>query len=258
MSHVGSFYDVVDFLNDDAIDCVAHLAALSLVGESVKNPADYYEVNVGAGLRLLHACLRAERTPKVIFASSAAVYGDAHLARIHEFAPTHPVNPYGETKLTFEKALSWYRRAGLNSISLRLFNVAGASEKNCERHEPETHLIPNIIRAVREDRPLVVFGDGCDARDYVHVLDVADAFVRAVECGESGPFNIGSGVGYTVREVIDTFQFVVGRSVKVQFDERRPGDPCSLVADLTRTNRVLGWTPRRPLGVMILDAWQHG
>ncbi|HZC33013.1 MAG TPA: NAD-dependent epimerase/dehydratase family protein, partial [Candidatus Bathyarchaeia archaeon] len=209
---------------------------------------------------------------RIVFSSTAAVYGVPDATPIPETAALHPINPYGETKRTFEGALRFYGEAyGLRSVSLRYFNVAGATEQNGELHEPETHLIPNILRSVEEGRPTTLFGDdyptpdGTCIRDYIHVADLADAHLLALEA--TAPdyartdaalvCNLGSGGGFSVREVVDAAARVVGRPIPETMGPRRAGDPPVLVASAERAREILGWTAGRPsLEEMIGSAWE--
>jgi UDP-glucose 4-epimerase len=251
------------------VEAVVHMAAASLVGESVTAPAKYYEQNVVAGLRLLDA-MRALEVKHLVFSSTAATYGEPEKQPIEEQDPTRPTNPYGETKLAFEHALRWYEGAyGLRAISLRYFNAAGASERCGERHNPETHLIPLILQAAAGLRPEVtVFGedyptpDGTCVRDYIHVVDLARAHVLALEglaAGKpSAAYNLGcGGAGYSVAQVIDAARRVTGREIRVAKGPRRPGDPAVLVASSARIHRELGWSPQyQSLEEIIGSAWR--
>jgi UDP-glucose 4-epimerase len=261
-------------LRDFGADAVVHMAAASLVGESVTAPSKYYRANVTAGLSLLDAMLDAG-VHRLVFSSTAAVYGEPAKQPIEESDALEPTNPYGDTKLAFERALSWYGRAhGLASTSLRYFNAAGATEDSGERHTPETHLIPLVLEAAAGRRPSVtVFGDdyptpdGTCIRDYVHVADIAEAHLQALDALEPGVhsvYNLGcGGQGYSVREVIDTAARVTGRTIAVTIADRRPGDPAVLVASAARAAERLGWRPRRQsLDGIIASAWgwmvRHG
>jgi len=257
-------------LREHRIDGVVHLAGLSLVGESVTDPARYYRVNVVGGLTLLDA-MRAAGVGLLVFSSSAAVYGEPAEQPIEEDATPAPTNPYGETKLAVERAIRWYGRAfGLRGVSLRYFNAAGASAQRGERHDPETHLIPIVLDAAVGRRDAVtIYGDdyptrdGTCVRDYVHVLDLADAHVRALDAlaagAPGGVYNLGcGGDGYTVREVIETAAAVTGRRIATRVGPRRPGDPATLVAATGRITRELGWRARRQdLREIIGSAWQY-
>lgn len=257
-------------LRERRIEAVIHMAASSLVGESVADPAKYYRSNVEGGLSLLDA-MRAEGVGRLVFSSTAAVYGEPERQPIDEDTPTAPTNPYGETKLAFEHALRWYEAAyGIHYVSLRYFNAAGASDRNGERHDPETHLIPLVLSAAMGHSPVVtVFGDdyptrdGTCVRDYIHVLDLSRAHVLALGSlrgpgARSAIYNLGcGGEGYTVREVIDTARQVSGREIPVRIGPRRPGDPAVLVASSDRIARELGFRPSlQDLRLIIESAWR--
>jgi UDP-glucose 4-epimerase len=254
-------------LRDAGIDAVLHCGARSLVGESVADPARYYRQNVAGGVALLEA-MRAASIGRLVFSSSAAVYGVPERSPITEDTPLRPINPYGETKRTFEGALAFYAPAyGLRSISLRYFNAAGASERNGEVHDPETHLIPNVLRAAERGDPVILFGDdyptpdGTPVRDYIHVKDLARAHVQALEATAAGEpaaiaLNLGTGAGFSVREVVAAAGRIVGRDIPVTMGPRRAGDPPILVAAADRAADVLGWHPERStLEAMIGSAW---
>jgi UDP-glucose 4-epimerase len=250
------------------VEAILHCAARSLVGESVLHPSRYFRQNVAGGIGLLEAA-RAAGVQRFVFSSTAAVYGTPDVAPIPEDAPLRPINPYGETKRIVESALDWYGRAyGMRSVSLRYFNAAGASQVNGEDHDPETHLIPNVLAAADGGEPLTLFGDdyptpdGTPIRDFVHVLDIADAHVRSLEAtarGDSAGFvacNLGSGSGFSVREVLAAAERVLGRPIPVNVGPRRPGDPPILVAAVDRARDALGWTARHgTLEAMIESAW---
>ena len=253
-------------LSEHAAEAVIHMAASSLVGESVTDPAKYYRNNVAAGLSLLEA-MRACGVTRLVFSSTAAVYGEPEKQPIEETDAVAPTNPYGETKLAFERALAWYERAyGLRYASLRYFNAAGATRRCGEAHDPETHLIPIILQAAAGRRPHVeVYGedyptrDGTCVRDYIHVVDLALAHVLALGIlGErSAVYNLGcGGDGYTVRQVIEAAREVTGREITARVGPRRPGDPAVLVASSDRIRRELGWEPRhQQLHAIIGSAW---
>ena len=255
-------------LRDDGIEAVLHCAGLALVGESVSDPRSYFAANVVSGLAMLDA-MRAAGVTRIAFSSSAAVYGEPQQVPIVEDHPLRPVNPYGETKRAFEGMLDWYTRAyDMAAVSLRYFNVCGATDERGEDHRPETHLIPNILGAVAGGTPLKVFGtdyptpDGTCIRDYIHVDDLADAHAaglaltaeikaRHVCC------NLGSGSGFSVREVLSAAESVVGQPVPHTVADRRAGDPPVLVASNERARELLGWQPRRGvLTEMIGSAWR--
>jgi UDP-glucose 4-epimerase len=248
------------------IEAVIHMAASSLVGESVAEPARYYSNNVGAGLSLLNS-MRTAKVSRLVFSSTAAVYGEPAKQPIEESDPTVPTNPYGQTKLAFEQALSWYESAyGIRYASLRYFNAAGATNRNGEMHDPETHLIPLVLQVASGQRPYVeVFGndyptrDGTCVRDYIHVVDLAQAHVLAL-CSldkGSGIFNLGcGGKGYSVAEVIDCARQVTGCEIKVKPALRRAGDPAVLIASSKKIRRELGWAPKfQDLRKIVASAW---
>ncbi len=229
------------------------MAADSLVGESIADPAKYYANNVGNGLALLDA-MRELAIGRLVFSSTVAVHGEPRRLPIEESDPTDPINPYGETKLALERALRWYDEAyGLHSVSLRYFNAAGATERAGERHDPETHLIPLVLQVASGARPAItVFGDDYDTRDgtcvrdYIHVIDLARAHVLALGACEAGSrvYNLGcGGEGTTVLEVIDAARAVTGHAIPIKTGARRPGDPARLVASSARIERDLGWRP---------------
>jgi UDP-glucose 4-epimerase len=258
------------------VDAVLHCAARSLVGESISDPALYYRENVAGGVSLLEG-LRESGIRRLVFSSTAAVYGVPRAVPIREDAALDPINPYGETKRTFEGALRWYAAAyGLRSVSLRYFNVAGASERNGEAHDPETHLIPNVIAAAEGRAEVSVFGtdyptpDGTCIRDYIHVEDLARAHLLALEATAPGDartagpdgaaaavaLNLGNGSGFSVREVLAAVEAASGKPVPYRVGPRRAGDPPVLVADAGRAREVLGWEPERPdLGEIVATAW---
>jgi UDP-glucose 4-epimerase len=259
---------VEGILREDAIEAVLHCAGRSLAPESVADPAIYFETNVVGGLALLEA-MRAAGVTRIVFSSSAAVYGVAESAVIEEDQPLRPVNAYGETKRAFEGALDWYARAyDMAAASLRYFNVAGASDERGEDHRPETHLIPNMLLAALGGESLRIFGsdydtpDGTCIRDYIHVLDLADAHISALEMTAEVSAthiacNLGSGAGFSVLEMLRAAQEVVGREVPHSFGPRREGDPQVLVASNAKARELLGWQPRRgTLGEMIDSAWR--
>jgi len=253
--------------NDNRIDAVIHMAASSLVGESVQEPSKYYHNNVVAGLVLLDA-MRECGIRRIVFSSTAATYGEPEEQPIRETTPTNPTNTYGETKLAFEKAMHWYERAhGLRYASLRYFNAAGATEKCGEDHDPETHLIPITLQAAAGKRPHVeIYGDdyptedGTCIRDYIHVVDLARAHILALDVlsERSAIYNLGcGGDGYSVREVIETARRVTGKEINVRMGLRRPGDPAVLIASSDKIKSDLGWQPQfQDLGLIVESAWK--
>lgn len=251
------------------VEAVVHLAADSLVGESVAHPSKYYRNNVQAGLSLLDGMLKCG-VRRLVFSSSAAVYGEPAKQPIEETDPIQPTNPYGETKWAFERALQWYGRAyGFHSVSLRYFNAAGASARNGKRHDPETHLIPLVLDVAMGRRPAItIFGDdyptkdGTCIRDYVHVEDLADAHILALRAVEAGParspvYNLGSGGGRSVYEVVQCAREVTGRPIPTIAAARRSGDPSVLVASSARARSELGWhTKQEDFFQIIRSAWK--
>ncbi len=247
-------------------DGVCHLAAMSLVGESQEFPERYYRGNVVGTLNLLDA-MRAAGVPRLVFSSTAATYGEPDAELIAEDAPAAPVNTYGNTKLAVDRMLADEARAhGLAAVSLRYFNVAGASGALGEDHEPETHLIPLVLRAAAgTSESVAIFGtdyptpDGTAIRDYIHVEDLGRAHILALEQalpGRHDVYNLGSARGYSVREVIDTARAVTGRAIEVREEGRRAGDPPRLGAGHEKARQGLGWRPERTLEDMVRDAWQ--
>jgi UDP-glucose 4-epimerase len=266
---IGDRRRVAELCREERLDAVVHMAASSLVAESVRDPARYYANNVCASLALLDG-MRDAGVRRLVLSSTAAVYGEPDASPITEDFPTRPANPYGETKLALERALGAYAAAyGLAFASLRYFNAAGATEHNGEDHDPETHLIPLVLAAARgESEAVAIFGedyptpDGTCIRDYVHVSDLAGAHVLALRAlsgaeGQGRIYNLGSGSGYSVRQVIAMAEEVTGRRVPTRPAPRRPGDPAVLVASSDRIRSDLGWQPRRQdLRVIIEDAWR--
>ncbi len=248
------------------IEAVIHMAADSLVGESVENPAKYYQNNVVNGLKLLDAMHGCE-VRKLVFSSTAATYGEPQKQPIEETDPTQPTNPYGETKLAFEKELRARAQSnGLRYASLRYFNAAGASARCGEWHDPETHLIPLVLQAASGARDHVqIFGDdypttdGTCVRDYIHVIDLARAHILALNIlnERSAIYNLGcGGHGYSVKEVIDTAREVTGREIKTRIAPRRAGDPAVLIASSEKIKRELGWQPKfQDLRLIVQSAW---
>ena len=252
----------------ERVDAVMHFAAHAYVGESVENPRKYFQNNVVAALSLLNSALGVG-IRRFVFSSTCAVYGIPGQVPITEQMPREPINPYGASKLFFENALEAYSRAyGLRSVILRYFNAAGADESGeiGEIHEPETHLIPLALAASTENGPeLQVYGsdypteNGTCIRDYIHVNDLADAHVRALEYlgkgNDSLAINLGTGRGHSVLEVIQAAESITGQPVRRKIGSRRPGDPPVLVADPAKAQRMLGWTAKRNLADIVSSAW---
>jgi UDP-glucose 4-epimerase len=248
-------------------ECV-HFAALAYVGESVLQPAKYFENNVEQGISLIGALMKAG-VRRIVFSSTCATYGEPTQVPIPESCPQWPVNPYGWSKLIVERLLASYDPAyGLKSISLRYFNAAGATERCGELHEPESHLVPKVLKAAAGELSHVsVFGtdyptpDGTAIRDYVHVADLAQAHVLALEHlrrgGESDFLNLGTGNGYSVMEVIETARKVTGKPIPTKIEGRRAGDPPNLVADATKAKKLLGWeVAMSDLSTIVRSQWE--
>jgi len=267
----GSIHDrahLTTLLRELGTEAVLHCAGKSLVAESLADPGLYYRTNVAGGVALLEA-MRDAGVARLVFSSTAAVYGEPKRVPIAEADRTEPINPYGATKLAFEGAMRWFAAShDFRAISLRYFNVAGATQRNGEDHEPETHLIPLVLRvAAGEATHVQIFGqdyktpDGTCIRDFIHVGDLAAAHQLALEAtGEGDPsleiYNLGSAAGFSVREVVDAARKVTGRAIPARVVKRRSGDPPVLVASSRRARRELGWQPQHSkLEQMLADAW---
>ncbi|NIJ11260.1 UDP-glucose 4-epimerase [Saccharomonospora amisosensis] len=263
----GDAAEVAGTLLADGFDGVLHFAAKSLVGESMQDPGSYWRGNVLNSLRLLDA-MRTHGTPRLVFSSTAATYGEPESSPIPESATTAPTNTYGATKLAIDHAITSYARAhGLAAMSLRYFNVAGAYGRFGERHTIETHLIPLVLQVAAGERDQVQIygddyptGDGTAVRDYIHVADLADAHLLALahaRPGEHQIFNLGNGTGFSVREVIDACREVTGHPIPAVVAQRRAGDPAVLVASSEQAREQLGWKPQRTeLVDIVADAWR--
>lgn len=253
---------------DHAIDGVINFAAFSLVGESVTNPLKYYGNNVAGAQSMLETMVK-HGVDKIVFSSTAATYGEPEKQPIEETDRTQPTNPYGESKLAIEGMLKWCSRAyGIKYAALRYFNAAGSNTDVGigEDHDPESHLIPLVMKTALGQRSHIgIFGedyptaDGTCIRDYIHVRDLAEAHLLALEYldrgGESGPFNLGNGAGYSVKEIIDAARRITGKDIPAKAEERRAGDPSVLIASNRKASQVLGWKPSRGLDQIIADAW---
>lgn len=246
-------------------DAVMHMAGETVVEYSTTDPARYFATNMVGGLNLLNV-MRRHDVRRMVFSSTAAVYGEPRSAPMEEDHPREPINAYGLSKLQFEQVLGWYGTAyGLKHVSFRYFNAAGATDRLGEDHVPETHLVPNIFKAAMSGRPVSVFGtdyptrDGSCVRDYVHVADIAAAHILALEKIDAigaGAFNLGNGEGYSVLEVIEAARKITGARIAVTPAGRRAGDPAVLVASSARARAQLGWSPRRPgLEDIMASAW---
>jgi UDP-glucose 4-epimerase len=271
---------VAHLLRRRRIDAILHCAAKSLVGESMVEPAKYFRDNVAGGIALLDA-MREVGVNRIVFSSTAATYGMPDRSPVTESDPIRPINAYGETKREVEAAIGWYGRAyGLRSVILRYFNAAGATVRSGEQHAPETHLLPNVLAAAEQGRELTLFGsdyptrDGTCVRDYIHVEDLAAAHLLALQATDpadprtgptTGPAapceplicNLGSGTGFSNREIVTAAEKVVGHPIAVKMGERRAGDPAVLVAGAQRANEVLGWHPGHGTVEEIIEsAWK--
>jgi len=264
----GKFLDKV--FTEEKIDVVMHFCAYSLVGESVTNPLKYYNNNIGGAITLLEK-MQEHGISKIVFSSTAATYGEPERVPIVETDKTEPTNPYGETKLAMEKMFKWSSQAyGIEYVSLRYFNACGADESAFigEDHSPETHLIPLILQVPLGKREFIsIFGtdystpDGTCIRDYIHVTDLAQAHILAADYlmngGKSDIFNLGNGIGFSVKEVIETARKVTGHPVPAKEVERRAGDPAQLIASSEKAKKILGWKPEHNSLEEIIDsAWK--
>jgi UDP-glucose 4-epimerase len=259
--------DILRAVKEAQPEAILHFAANALVGESMSNPGKYFHNNVGNGLKLLEAAV-AVGVKKFVFSSTCATYGPPDRVPMTEDLPQRPINPYGESKLMFEKMLSWYRELkGLEFVAFRYFNAAGASKRFGEHHRIETHLIPNVLKVpLGQAKQCEIYGtdyptpDGTCIRDYIHVADLSDAHVRALEhlAAGQGSFaaNLGSGHGNTVKEVIAAVEKVTGREVPARMAARRTGDPPALVADPTLAKQILGWKVQHSLEDCVRSAWK--
>ena len=245
-------------------DAVMHFAANALVGESMQNPSKYFRNNIANGLNLLDAMVNVG-VGKIVFSSTCAIFGPPERVPIDETMPARPINPYGESKLAFEKILRWYGEIhGLKFVSLRYFNAAGASTKFGEDHRVETHLIPSVLKVALGEKPNVeIFGtdyetpDGTCVRDYIHIVDLARAHILALNSGKSDFYNLGTGGGASVREVIDSCRKITGRKIDIVEKPRRLGDPPRLIASSEKIKRELRWKPQfQSLDPIIESAWK--
>lgn len=255
---------VTELCKKSRFDAVMHFAAFSLVGESMKEPAKYFRNNLCNAINLADAAV-AGGVKAFVFSSTAATFGTPESVPIDENAPQKPINPYGESKLCFEKVLDWYSRVyGMKYVALRYFNAAGATELHGEDHRPESHLIPLILQTIRGKRDkLMLYGDDYDTpdgsciRDYIHILDLAQAHELALRAPESGHYNLGTGNGLSVKEIIAAAEEVTGKKVAYEIAPRRAGDPPRLIACSDRAKRMLGWKPAHESALDIIgSAWK--
>jgi UDP-glucose 4-epimerase len=255
--------DILKALREARLEAVVHFAANALVGESMTNPGKYFHNNVCNGLALLEATITAG-IKKFVFSSTCATYGPPERVPMTEDLAQKPINPYGESKLMFERMLHWYRELhGLEFVAFRYFNAAGASERFGEHHRTETHLIPNVLKVPLGQAPhCEIYGtdypttDGTCIRDYIHIIDLAQAHILALQPGKQGFYNLGNGDGYSVRQVIQMCEKVTGTRIPSVTKPRRPGDPPKLVAAADKAVRELGWKPKFPkLQDIVASAW---
>lgn len=254
---------IAEAMKDVRPDAVVHFAAYAYVGESMDDPGLYFRNNVTGGVNLAAAMTEAG-VGRIIFSSTCATYGQPERVPITEDTPQRPENPYGESKLQFERILSWFQaRRGFKPVFLRYFNACGAYDTLGEDHDPEPHLMPLLLQvALGQRKHITIFGDDYDTpdgtciRDYIHIYDLAQAHVLALESDVTGPFNLGNGEGYSVKEVLDAAREVTGHPIPARAGDRRPGDPPRLIADASRAREVLGWIPAHPgIHDILRDAW---
>ena len=270
--NLGDPKTVTEAIKGARAEAIIHFAANALVGESMQNPGKYFRNNVASGLELLDAAVQ-NNVRKFVFSSTCATYGPPDRVPIDEDLPQRPINPYGESKLMFEKMLIWYQQIHkLDFVAFRYFNAAGASEKFGEHHRIETHLIPNVLKvALGQAKQCEIYGtdyptpDGTCIRDYIHIIDLAQAHILGLAPGKTGFYNLGNGDGYSVKQVIQTCEKITGTKIPAIEKPRRPGDPPKLVASAEKAIRELGWKPRFPkLEAIVSTAWewhkqhQHG
>ena len=255
--------DILQAVQSAKPEAILHFAAHALVGESMTNPGKYFHNNVANGLKLLDAAVETG-VKKFVFSSTCATYGPPDRVPMTEDLPQRPINPYGESKLMFERMLSWFQQVhGLEFVAFRYFNAAGATTRFGEHHRVETHLIPNVLKVpLGQATQCEIFGtdyptpDGTCIRDYIHIVDLAQAHILALQPGKQGFFNLGNGDGYSVRQVIETCEQVSGQSIPAIARPRRAGDPPKLVASAEKAVRELGWKPQYPkLEDIIRTAW---
>ncbi len=255
---------IIDVCKRGKFDAIMHFAAFSLVGESMQNPSKYFRNNLAFGLNLADAAV-AGNVGRIVFSSTAATFGQPESVPIRENDRQIPINPYGESKLCFEKVLKWYREIhGVEYAALRYFNAAGATKNFGEDHSPESHLIPIILQVARKKREkIMIYGDdyetpdGTCIRDYIHILDLAQAHELALSAPESGHYNLGTGNGLSVKTIVDAAREVTGREIKAEIAPRRAGDPATLIACSDRARKMLGWKPQfEDVRSIIESAWK--
>jgi len=254
---------IISVLKNGGFDGIMHFAAYSLVGESMTNPGKYFQNNLGAGINLLDGAVEG-KVKSFVFSSTCATYGEPTQIPIPETEKQSPINPYGESKLMFEKALKWYNQIfGLKYAALRYFNAAGATKQFGEDHSPETHLVPLVLKvALGKMKSINIFGedyptpDGTCIRDYIHIIDLAQAHELALSAPRSGHYNLGTGNGYSVKQIIDVSRKVTGHKIPADIVERRPGDPPRLIGCSALAKKELGWKPQfENVEAVIQSAW---
>ena len=255
---------IIKLCKDEKFDAIMHFAAFSLVGESMTNPSKYFRNNLANGINLADAAVEGG-VKNIVFSSTAATFGQPERIPIAENDRQEPINPYGESKLCFEKVLKWYNKIhGIQYAALRYFNAAGATKLHGEDHRPESHLIPIVLQVAAGKREkIMIYGDDYDTpdgtciRDYIHILDLAQAHMLALSAPESGHYNLGTGNGLSVKEIIECARKVTGKDIPMEIAPRRPGDPARLIACSDRARKVLGWQPRFEAAEPIIEsAWQ--
>lgn len=255
--------DILKAMKKTKPDAVMHFAAYALVPESMEDPGMYFQNNVKGGVNLVDAMDKVG-VGRIVFSSTCATYGQPDRVPITEDTLQRPTNPYGESKLIFEKTLLWYNRLkGMTTVFLRYFNACGATKKFGEDHDPETHIIPIVLQvALGQRKNLKIYGDdyptpdGTCVRDYIHIVDLAQAHMLALKTKQSGPYNLGNGTGYSVKEVVDVARRITGHKIPVEMAPRREGDPAKLIAAPQKARKVLGWKPRMDdLESIIESAW---
>ncbi len=256
--------DIAGAVGEVKPEAVMHFAAFALVPESMDQPELYFRNNVVGGINLAGAMLKHD-VGRIVFSSTCATYGQPDQVPITEDEKQKPTNPYGESKLMFEHTLAWYRElCGMKAIFLRYFNACGATAKFGEDHTPETHIIPIVLQVALGQRDKVmIYGDdyatpdGTCIRDYIHIVDLAQAHILALTTEQDGAYNLGNGTGYSVKDVVETAREVTGHAIPAEIGPRRPGDPARLVAAAEKAHRVLGWNPQYPeLKTIVESAWQ--
>lgn len=256
-----------DIFEDHKISKVFHFAAYAYVGESMSDPHKYFSNNIGAGVNLLET-MKKFNCKNIVFSSTCAVYGLPETEKISESSNLRPINPYGESKLMFEKILQWYDKLfNIKYVSLRYFNAAGAAFGIGEKHEPETHIIPLLLsNAINKEKVFHIFGDnystkdGTCVRDYIHVFDLANAHWKVmnylIENNKSDVFNLGTSSGYTIKEIIKIIEEVTGNKIEYSIEKPREGDPPILVSNYSKIKKEIGWEPKRDIKDIISDAWE--